>query len=95
MRMETAHVRCSNPLKKFKTGDVVEAHVLGLHDAKSHKFLPISHANAAKSVLELTLKTGADHSPRTLAEIDVGDQCVGMWGASGCARARSTLLRRT
>lgn len=47
---------CRNPLEQFKTGDVVTAWVLGVHDAKTHRFLAISQANRTRAVLELSLR---------------------------------------
>ncbi|KAK4190364.1 hypothetical protein QBC35DRAFT_79376 [Podospora australis] len=43
------------PLKKFKTNDIIEVRVLGIHDAKDHRYLPISH-RSTHSVLELSAK---------------------------------------
>lgn len=34
----------SNPLLKYKSGDIIIARVIGRHNTKTHKFLPISHA---------------------------------------------------
>ncbi|KAK0674322.1 hypothetical protein QBC41DRAFT_264755 [Cercophora samala] len=43
------------PLGKFKTGDVIDVRVLGIHDARNHRFLPISH-RSSHAVLELSAK---------------------------------------
>jgi rRNA biogenesis protein RRP5 len=43
------------PLAKFKKGDILKVRVLGVHDAKNHKYLPISH-RSTHQVLELTAK---------------------------------------
>lgn len=43
------------PLAKFHKGQVLRVKVLGVHDAKDHRFLPISH-RSAHSVLELTAR---------------------------------------
>ncbi|KAK6088407.1 S1 RNA binding domain-containing protein [Seiridium cupressi] len=44
-----------HPLRKFKQGDIIQVRVLGIHDAKNHRFLPISH-RSTHSVLELSTK---------------------------------------
>lgn len=43
------------PLKRFKAGDIVPVRVLGIHDARNHRFLPITH-RSSHSVLELSTK---------------------------------------
>ncbi|KAH6660782.1 hypothetical protein BKA67DRAFT_549143 [Truncatella angustata] len=45
-----------HPLKNFKQGDVIPVRVLGVHDAKNHRFLPISH-RSTHSVLELSTRS--------------------------------------
>ncbi|EDO17868.1 hypothetical protein Kpol_1043p58 [Vanderwaltozyma polyspora DSM 70294] len=44
------------PLSNFKSGDLIKVKILGHHDVKSYKFLPISHSNLKNSVLELSIK---------------------------------------
>ncbi|KAK4225574.1 rRNA biogenesis protein rrp5 [Podospora fimiseda] len=43
------------PLKFFKTNDIIQVRVLGIHHARNHMYLPISH-RSTHSVLELTAK---------------------------------------
>jgi rRNA biogenesis protein RRP5 len=43
------------PLKHFNSGDIISVKVLGVHDAKNHRFLPISH-KSTHAVLELSAK---------------------------------------
>lgn len=43
------------PLTKFKVNDTIDVRVLGIHDARNHRFLPISH-RSTHSVLELSTK---------------------------------------
>jgi rRNA biogenesis protein RRP5 len=43
------------PLKRFKPNDILSVRVLGIHDARNHRFLPISH-RSTHSVLELSAK---------------------------------------
>jgi rRNA biogenesis protein RRP5 len=45
------------PLQKFKAKQVVPVKVLGIHDARNHRFLPITHRHSRVPVLELTAKT--------------------------------------
>ena len=67
------------PLAKFRRGQILTAKVMGVHDAKDHRFLPISH-RSAHSVLELTLKPsqiGVDSpEPLALDQLKVGDQYI-------------------
>ncbi|KAG9556311.1 nucleic acid-binding protein, partial [Aureobasidium melanogenum] len=45
------------PLQKFKAKQVLPVKVLGIHDARNHRFLPITHRHSRVPVLELTAKT--------------------------------------
>lgn len=49
-------VNPKRPLETFHRKQTLKAKVLGIHDAKDHRFLPISH-RSAHSVLELTSKS--------------------------------------
>lgn len=64
------------PLAKFQRKQELEVKVLGIHDARDHRFLPISH-RSAHSVLELTAKPSdlkSDKStPISLESLRVGD----------------------
>ena len=51
------------PLKQFSVGDRISAKILGVHDARNHKFLPISHRSGKTSVFELTAKSSAVNTP--------------------------------
>lgn len=55
------------PLATFHKGQILRVKVMGVHDAKDHRFLPLSH-RSAHSVLELTArKTDLDsESPKEL-----------------------------
>ncbi|SCU92882.1 LAME_0F01882g1_1 [Lachancea meyersii CBS 8951] len=68
-----------NPLAKFKKGDVLDVKVIGYHDVKTHKFLPISHNSSKNVLLALTAKPshlkGASHLQ--IDNIKVGDFVVG------------------
>lgn len=45
------------PLQKFKPGDLLDVKILGIHDARNHRFLPISHRQGRVPVFELSAKT--------------------------------------
>ncbi|KAK4505327.1 hypothetical protein PRZ48_003290 [Zasmidium cellare] len=44
------------PLQKFKQGDLIDLKLLGIHEARSHRFLPISHRQGKVPVFELSAK---------------------------------------
>ncbi|KAI1455005.1 nucleic acid-binding protein [Annulohypoxylon moriforme] len=44
-----------SPLDAFKANDVIKVRVLGLHDARNHRFLPISH-RSTRSIFELSAR---------------------------------------
>lgn len=44
------------PLRFFKAKQILSARILGMHDARNHKFLPISHRSGKYPVFELSLK---------------------------------------
>ncbi|KAK3302297.1 uncharacterized protein B0T15DRAFT_542562 [Chaetomium strumarium] len=54
------------PLKKFKPNEILSVRVLGVHDARNHRFLPITH-RSSHSVLELSMKP-SDLKEDTLPE---------------------------
>ncbi|KAL1837088.1 hypothetical protein VTJ49DRAFT_4298 [Mycothermus thermophilus] len=66
------------PLKRFKQNDIVPVRVLGIHDARNHRFLPITH-RSTHSVLELSAKPSdltadAPSDPLSLDDIQVGSK---------------------
>ncbi|KAJ6441591.1 rRNA biogenesis protein RRP5 [Purpureocillium lavendulum] len=68
-----------DPLKKFHKKQQLRVKVIGVHDAKDHRFLPLSH-RSAHSVLELSAKPSdlkSDSSePLGLDSIKVGETHV-------------------
>lgn len=44
------------PLQKFKQHDTIDVKILGVHDARNHRFLPISHRQSSVTVFELSAK---------------------------------------
>ncbi|KAI9148007.1 ribosomal RNA processing RRP5 [Paramyrothecium foliicola] len=65
----------SDPLDKFTKKQIVRVRVMGVHDAKDHRFLPISH-RSAHSVLELTAKP-SDFKTETLEPLSLDKLQVG------------------
>ncbi|KAH8725871.1 rRNA biogenesis protein-like protein RRP5 [Phaeosphaeriaceae sp. PMI808] len=59
------------PTSHFKMNQVVKAMVLGRHDARNHRFLPISHRSGGKTpTYELTAKTDEIKSEADLLTLD-------------------------
>jgi rRNA biogenesis protein RRP5 len=44
------------PLQQFKQNDLLDVKILGLHDSRNHRFLPISHRHSKNPVFELSAK---------------------------------------
>lgn len=51
------------PLSTFKKNDVIDVKVIGSHDIKTRKFLPISHTSSKSHLLELTAKPSEISGP--------------------------------
>ena len=84
-------VNKKHPIQHYQPNQVIDVRVLGMHDARSHSFLPISHRIGAVPVFELSAKPSriqrGDQSGLTLDTVDVdsthlafvnnhGDNCV-------------------
>lgn len=69
------------PLSKFKKDDIIKAKIIGNHDHKSHKFLPIVQDISNGSILEMTMKPSAlkksDYRPLSFEDVSVGDELFG------------------
>ncbi|OJJ37524.1 hypothetical protein ASPWEDRAFT_50685 [Aspergillus wentii DTO 134E9] len=69
------------PLRFFRPKQLLEARVLGVHDARNHKFLPITHRNGKYPVFELSLKPSflkaANPTPLNLEQVQVGSSWLG------------------
>jgi rRNA biogenesis protein RRP5 len=69
------------PLQKFRVKEILPVRILGLHDARSHRFLPISHRTSKHPVYELSAKssfiTSAEPKPLTLEQVKVGSSMIG------------------
>ncbi|KAL4923952.1 putative rRNA biogenesis protein RRP5 [Aspergillus undulatus] len=70
-----------HPLNPFRPGQVVTAKVLGMHDARSYTFLPISHRTGKFNVYELSMKpkyVKADNAtPLTIEQVQAGSSSFG------------------
>ncbi|KAG7665962.1 RRP5 [[Candida] subhashii] len=68
------------PLSQFTKGDTLSVKVIGFHDAKNHKFLPITHRKSNKntilelSILEKELKSDQPFNDLKMSEIKTGDK---------------------
>ncbi|CAD6443975.1 cfe07548-51c7-45c8-8d6d-b8eec6fe4037 [Sclerotinia trifoliorum] len=64
------------PLKSFSPKQIINVRVLGIHDARNHRFLPISHRSGKTLVFELSAKpsdqTEAAQDPVSLDRIKLG-----------------------
>ncbi|KAL1969698.1 hypothetical protein VTN77DRAFT_8251 [Rasamsonia byssochlamydoides] len=69
------------PLRVFRAKQVLPVRILGIHDARSHKFLPISHRIGKYPVFELSAKpsfiNAEDPNPLRLDQIKVGSSWIG------------------
>ncbi|KAK0623473.1 hypothetical protein B0T14DRAFT_564828 [Immersiella caudata] len=68
------------PLKQFQQKQVVPVRVLGIHDARNHRFLPISH-RSGHAVLEVSakpsdVKKGEAPEMLTLDKLEVGSSHI-------------------
>ncbi|KAK6465056.1 hypothetical protein DFJ63DRAFT_282319 [Scheffersomyces coipomensis] len=62
------------PLSQYHKGDIIDVKVLGFHDAKNHRFLPITHRKSNKNIiLELSILK-KETSDLSLSSISVGSE---------------------
>ncbi|CAI6341074.1 unnamed protein product [Periconia digitata] len=67
-----------DPTGQFNTGDILQVKVIGVHDARNFRFLPISHRQGKNQLYELTKKTGttSEADLLTTEKIKEGDSFV-------------------
>ncbi|KAI1355729.1 hypothetical protein F5Y01DRAFT_269647 [Xylaria sp. FL0043] len=69
-----------SPLSKFQKSEVIEVRIIGVHDAKNHRYLPISH-RSTHSILELSTKPSdlkaSTTSELSLKELELGSTHIG------------------
>ncbi|CAK1362185.1 unnamed protein product [Cercospora beticola] len=59
------------PLQNFKQNDLIDVKVLGIHDARNHRFLPFSHRQGKTPVFELSAKKSrVEKDDKSLLELD-------------------------
>lgn len=70
-----------HPLRFFRPKQIIPVRILGIHDARSHRFLPISHRTGEFPVFELSAKPSfleaADPTPLSLDQVQVGSSWLG------------------
>ncbi|KAL2829253.1 hypothetical protein BDW59DRAFT_142385 [Aspergillus cavernicola] len=70
-----------HPLKHLRPGQVVLAKVLGIHDARSYTYLPISHRSGKFHVFELSMKPrfveAANPVPLSIEQVQAGSSWFG------------------
>ncbi|KAF2011475.1 nucleic acid-binding protein [Aaosphaeria arxii CBS 175.79] len=67
------------PLAQFKANDIISAQVLGAHDARNHRFLPITHRQGKVPIFELTAKKAelkSKHDVLALEKIKSGSSHI-------------------
>ncbi|OJJ51190.1 hypothetical protein ASPZODRAFT_148515 [Penicilliopsis zonata CBS 506.65] len=69
------------PLRFFRPKQLISARIIGVHDARNHKFLPISHRSGKHPVFELSIKPSfleaSEPSLLNLEQVRVGSSWVG------------------
>lgn len=65
-----------NPLCVFKAKQVLDVKVIGIHDMKSRRFLPLSH-RTGNSVYELSAKNLSSNKVLAMDDLKVGDDMIG------------------
>ncbi|KAJ5298514.1 aspergillopepsin A-like aspartic endopeptidase [Penicillium atrosanguineum] len=70
-----------HPLRFFKPKEVLSARIIGVHDARSHKFLPISHRTGKYPVFELSIKPtfmkAANPDLLNMEQVKIGSSWMG------------------
>lgn len=68
------------PLHKFAPKQVIDVKIIGAHDTRTHRFLPLSHRHGKTTVYELTAKpselAGSDVTSLSYADLKAGDSYV-------------------
>lgn len=69
-----------HPLRIFTNKQIIPVRVLGIHDARNHRFLPISHRTGKTLIFELSAKasdrTDKDHDVLTLDKVKIGTSWI-------------------
>ncbi|CDK24481.1 unnamed protein product [Kuraishia capsulata CBS 1993] len=66
------------PTDQFKKGDVIDVKIIGFHDTRNHKFLPVTNRKTKQVVLELSAKKSdlglGAVKPLTLSNVKEGEK---------------------
>ncbi|EGC41713.1 ribosomal RNA processing protein RRP5 [Histoplasma capsulatum var. duboisii H88] len=69
------------PLRFFKAKQILPVRIIGIHDARSHRFLPISHRSGKYPVFELSAKPSSlestDLDLLSLDKVKIGSAWIG------------------
>ncbi|KAK4947261.1 hypothetical protein LTR28_007661, partial [Elasticomyces elasticus] len=65
-----------HPLRKFRKGQEMNVKILGIHDARNHRCLPITHRQGKVPVFELSAKTNSEDPCVTLDKLTVGEESI-------------------
>ena len=68
------------PLQKYKQNQILDVKLLGIHDTRNHRFLPISHRQSSNPVFELSAKRSriedADEGMMTMDAVKQGSSYI-------------------
>ena len=68
------------PLQHYSQKQILDVKVIGAHDTRNHRFLPLSHRTGKNTVYELTAKPAsvhnADYAPLQYSDLQVGSSWV-------------------
>lgn len=68
------------PLRRFSSKAVVDVRIIGMHDARNHRFLPITHRIGKQLVFELSTKPSdqndSPQDPLTLDKVKTGSSWI-------------------
>lgn len=69
------------PMDHLKKGDLIKVKIIGSHDIKGHKFLPVTHQVTKSTVLELTMKPSklndSEFKIQDIGDVSVGEEVIG------------------
>lgn len=68
------------PLRRYSAKQILDVRIMGMHDARNHRFLPITHRIGKSLVFELSAKpsdqTDSLQDPLTLDKVKVGSSWI-------------------
>lgn len=66
------------PLKQFSPKQIIEVKILGQHDSRTYKFLPLSHRSSKNVVFELSARPSVVSGQQT-SILSLDDMVIGNW----------------